>query len=166
MALFRWTILLHLYPKDNPYNQIVNLIEWCFHCHLEKVFILSSKKIFLFYRQASFQAARSGCGACSAPKFCQATKWQFVGTNSKTCNQHSDWKVLCEDMSGVQHGMNFVKSCDVTSGSMTSYTCLGIRAIESARKEGWIAMRNIRMKGIQMEWILSRAPLTLNSTAS
>ena len=28
------------------------------------------------------------------------TKWQFVGTNDKTCDEKAAWAILCEDLSG------------------------------------------------------------------
>merc|ERR1712176_306749 len=78
----------------------------------------------------------------------QATKWQFVGTNSATCNKNSDWKTLCEDLSGsVSSDKNHIKECTVDKSITKSFTCLGIRALESQHSSGFVAFRNIRMWG-------------------
>jgi len=97
-------------------------------------------------RRVSFQAGNGNYRACFG---CQATKWQFVGTNSATCNGDSDWKILCKDLSGSSSSsnLNLIKECAVDKSITKSFTCLGIKALESQDKNGFVVFRNIKMWG-------------------
>ena len=79
------------------------------------------------------------------PGKCGATKWQFIGTNDKVCDQRSAWKILCEDLSGKYFDtMMQNKYCIVDTE--TKYKCLGISVWESSYAYSPIVM----ISGIRM----------------
>jgi len=106
--------------------------------------------ISIIPRRVSFQASNGHYSGISSGF--QATKWQFVGTDSATCNKHSYWETVCEDTSGsVSSDKNHIKGCTVDKSITKSFTCLGIRALESQDSYGRVAFRNIRIWGASVE---------------
>ena len=101
------------------------------------------KKDAFYPARVSFKArVGSGCNA----GYCRATKYQFVGSNDPSCNRYSNWKVLCQDLSGERFGYNTVKYCNVNEEVTEKFSCLGISVLE-ASYTGYncVSMSAIRM---------------------
>jgi secreted trypsin-like serine protease len=80
----------------------------------------------------------------------EVTKFQFIGTNDKTCNKNSSWTVLCEDLSGKPFANSLeTHFCLVKDSDYTTFRCLGLRILASYTRHkyyiGYASVSNIRM---------------------
>jgi len=74
------------------------------------------------------------------------SSYQFVGSNDAVCNDAATWTVLCEDTSDRPWRSAWeVRYCKVKPEMTEKFRCLGIRVLNNLRKDGWTALRNIRM---------------------
>jgi len=67
----------------------------------------------------------------TAVKFAHGpTKWQFVGSMDKGCDENSAWAVICEDLSGERFDSdNIYKSCKTEKKFYFEFLCFGIRVL-------------------------------------
>ena len=75
-----------------------------------------------------------------------ATKWQFIGTNDKVCDEKSAWTILCEDLSGKHFEWMMQNKYCVVENKWVKYKCLGISALESSYPD----YPQVHMSGIRM----------------
>lgn len=91
--------------------------------------------------EVSFQprADRNGAGITQTP-----TSFQLVGSNDHHCNQHSDWTVLCQDLSASPtRNVYHTRYCRVKNPK-ASYRCLGLKMLNNNDVHGWISLSHVR----------------------
>ena len=75
-------------------------------------------------------------------------KFQFVGSNDEICTHHSNWSVICEDLSGVRvASIHDTKGCRVEMPPpLQTFRCLGLKALavgDNMAESGATALRDI-----------------------
>ena len=76
------------------------------------------------------------------------SKFQFVGSNDEICTHHSNWSVICEDLSGVRvASIHDTKGCRVEMPPpLQTFRCLGLKALavgDNMAESGATALRDI-----------------------